>query len=111
MTVRIPPFFFHPQQTTAKNGQEAIVMAIQEFLGANRDPTIVLKQQKQHGEVCVHHASTKGARGGKHEKRFMNHLQGGVIKNAHDTCTGTRLGLETHYRLPGTAAPGTIRPA
>lgn len=38
---------------TAKNGQEAVVTAIQEFLGANRDPTIVLKQQKQHGKVRV----------------------------------------------------------
>eukprot|EP00752_Nemacystus_decipiens_P004513 g4121.t1 len=36
----------------AKNGQEAIVTAIQEFLGANRDPTIVLRQEKQHGEVA-----------------------------------------------------------
>lgn len=38
-------------QLTVEKGQEAITTAIHEFLGANRDPTVVPKQQSQHDEV------------------------------------------------------------
>lgn len=63
MNQHIPPrkdlFGMYPYRivpapsSTVEKGQDAITTVIHEFLGANRDPAVAPKQQKQHGEVGV----------------------------------------------------------